>query len=259
MAGGARLLPRTIVPAVAALVVTAGTLLWWARSAHSRARATAAAERARRPELQAPYASEPIAIDAEEGKTVWQSEAGSTGNLKDARGKGMVPYTEVKARWRADTLYLLLYAGDLDLEGTITEPDGPVSQDDSFHIELGAKDGTYVIEVSVLGTIADAACRGVPKPPVELTSPACDMKWNSHAKVAVDKDGTLNRIGDNDEEWVVEMAVPLDALGLRDARAGTRVPFVVRRCDIRHPPAPRVCGSWGMREERGELIFAPRG
>jgi hypothetical protein len=242
---------------LAALAVVAFTLLWWVRSAHSRAKLPSAAARDRRPELHVPYAREALRIDAEEGKTIWQGDSGSTGNLKDERGRGMVPYSEVKARWRPDTLYLLLYAGDLDLEGTVAEPDGPVSKDDSFHIELGGNDRTYIIEVSVLGTVADAACPNTRSSPIELSNPSCDMKWNSRAKVAVDKDGTLNRLGDNDEEWVVEMAIPLDALGLNNVRAGSQISLGVRRCDIRGGPAPRACGSWGMQDGRGELILLP--
>jgi hypothetical protein len=255
----ARLLPRATAPALVVSAVVVCTLLWWVRSAHSRA-ATSATARDRRPELHVPYAPEPISVDAEtEGKTVWQSEAGSTGNLKNALSQGMVPYTEVKARWRADGLYLLLYAGDLDLEGVVTKPDSPLSGDDSFHIELGGGSRTYVIEVSVLGTVADAACARTESAPIELTNPSCDRQWNSHVKVAVDKDGTLNHVGDNDEEWVIEMAIGADALGFRELSPGTRIPFAVRRCDIRQGTAPHVCGSWGMLQERGELILSPRG
>jgi hypothetical protein len=210
-------------------------------------------------ELHVPRAAAPIAIDAEiEGKKVWESEAGSTLNLKTGDGKGMVPYTEVKLRWGDGKLYLLMYAGDLDLEGSVKDSDGPVSKDDAFHLELGDGDRVQVIEVSVLGTVTDASCTA-PKDastPIDVGGGKCDRSWQSHAVVAVDQDGTLNHLGDNDEEWVVEMALPLDALGVASGGPGTRIPFAVRRCEV-GAGGPSACGSWGMGATRGEVIFDP--
>jgi hypothetical protein len=160
----------------------------------------------------------------------------------------MVPYTEAKVRWGDGTLYFLLYAGDLDLEGTVTAADGPVSKDDSFRLEIGEPGAIRVIEVSVLGTVADSICPGSGGP--------CDATWQSHAAVAVDRDGTLHQLGDNDEEWVVEMAVPFDALALPNARAGTRIPIAFRRCEVRRD-GPHGCGGWGTGTQRGELILDP--
>jgi hypothetical protein len=248
-----------LVPLLGALALAVGTLFWWVRSADSRALARRDAARGLRSELHVPYVQQPISIDAElDAKAVWQSEAGGTGNLKDADDRGMVPYTEVKARWDARTLYLLLYAGDLDLEGSIKEQDGPVSKDDSFHIEIGSGNRVYGIDVSVLGTVADALCAGTSEMPFALSDPRCDMRWQSRAVVAVDKDGTLNQIGDNDEEWVVEMAIPLETIGLANARPGTEIPFAVRRCDVQKD-GPHACGSWGMRPQRGVLVLNPYG
>jgi hypothetical protein len=134
----------------------------------------------------------------------------------------------------------------------VTTPDGPVGRDDSFHIELGQGDRVYAIDVSVLGTVADAVCSGTVGD--VLSERRCDPRWQSRAVVAVDRDGTLNRIGDNDEEWIVEMAIPLDSLGIEHAGAGTRVPFAVRRCEIARS-GPRACGGFGMGHPRGEIVL----
>jgi len=190
-------------------------------------------------ELHVPRVTTPVKIDAElEGKKVWEADTGSTHNFVDGAGHGMVPYTEAKARWGNGKLYLMLYAGDLDLEGSVREPDGDVERDDAFHIELGDPEDTRVVSVSVLGTIADARCRG------PASSRACDRGWQSGAEVAVDRDGTLNKLGDNDEEWVVEMAVPFAALGVSNPGAGLRLPFSIRRCEVARA-GKRACGSWG--------------
>jgi hypothetical protein len=202
-------------------------------------------------ELRVPRVRDPVPINAEtEGKRVWESEAGGTGIFKSPDGKGMVPYTEAKARWMPGTLFLLLYAGDLDLEGSVTERDGPTDRDDSFHIELGHEGHLYTIDVSVLGTLRDADC--------DLGSrwrgPRCDLRWDSRAAVAVDRDGTLNQVGDNDEEWVVEMAIPLGPLGLASAHEGDRISFSVGRCEVgmrgRGP-----CGGFGTGKVRGEIVL----
>jgi hypothetical protein len=203
--------------------------------------------------LEVPRVAGPVVIDAElEGKKIWEGDTGTTGNFKDSAGQGMVPYTEAKARWGDGKLYLMLYAGDLDLQGKVRAHDGPVERDDAFHLEFGRGDEVRVISVSVLGTVADALCRPSPTDP---TGRSCDRSWESHARVAVDRDGTLNKIGDNDEEWVIEMAVPLAALGFADAHAGTRIPFSIHRCEIGHGSS-RGCGGWGG-EPLGELALAP--
>lgn len=203
--------------------------------------------------LVVPRVAGPVVIDAElEGKKMWEGDTGTTHNFKDAAGHGMVPYTEAKARWGDGKLYLMLYAGNLDLEGKVRAHDGPVERDDAFHLEFGRGDEVRVISVSVLGTVADALCRPSRTDP---TGRSCDRRWESHARVAVDRDGTLNKIGDNDEEWVIEMAVPLAALGLADAHAGTRIPFSIHRCEIGHGSS-RGCGGWGG-EPLGELALAP--
>jgi hypothetical protein len=190
--------------------------------------------------LLVPHVDEPVTIDAElEGKQLWQADLGATGNFKDVAGHGMVPYTEAKARWGHDTLYLMLYAGDLDLEGTVRQRDGAVDRDDAFRLEFGGGSDSRVIWVSVLGTLSDARCRLIEGRQV------CDPRWDSHAQVAVDRDGTLNKIGDNDEEWVIEMAIPLADLGVADGQAGTRIPFSVRRCEVGHG-RQHECGGWGV-------------
>jgi hypothetical protein len=200
--------------------------------------------------LAVPRVAGPVKIDAElEGKKMWEADTGVTPNFTDAAGHGMVPFTQAKARWGEDQLYLMLYAGDLDLEGTVREHDGPVERDDAFHLEFGAGDEVRVISVSVLGTVADSLCRR------SATGRTCDRGWDSHARVAVDSDGTLNKIGDNDEEWVIEMAIPLASLGVTDARPGAKIPFSVRRCEVGHGQN-HGCGGWGDRP-RGELALAP--
>ncbi len=70
------------------------------------------------------------------------------------------------------------------------------------------------------------------------------MAGKAAPKVAVDRDGTLNKLGDNDEEWVVEMAVPFAALGVSNPEAGLRLPFSIRRCEVARA-GKRACVQLG--------------
>ena len=81
----------------------------------------------------------------------------------------------------------------------------------------------------------------------------CDRGWQSRAAVAVDRDGTLNKVGDNDEEWVVEMAMPFEALGVAKPGAGLRLPFSIRRCEVARA-GKRGCGGWGA-DPPGQLVL----
>jgi hypothetical protein len=202
-------------------------------------------------QLHVPRVSARVRINAEtEGKPYWGDDSGVTRNFLDDHRQGMVPFTQAKVRWGRGFLYLLLYAGDLDLEGHVTQRDGAVESDDAFHLEFGRGSEVRVISVSILGTIADALCTSTPSP-----GRWCVAAWDSGATVAVDRDGSLNKVGDNDEEWVVEMSIPLAKLGLKAPAPGTRIPFSIRRCEIGHD-GRHACGSWGV-TPAGELVLDP--
>ena len=222
----------------------------WAKARRNSPRASSAAASAPKGVLHVPHIVAPIHINADtEGKREWEGERGNTPNFVDAAGKGMVPYTEARLRWGDSRLYILLYAGDLDLEGTVLEHDGPVEGDDAFRLEFRQGSQVRVIAVSVLGTVADWIC------PAGAPDASCDRAWESHTEVAVDKDGTMNKVGDNDEEWVVEMAVPFASLGVAAPAPGLRLPFSVRRCEVGHGPRP--CGGWGNGTPPGEIELDP--
>jgi hypothetical protein len=198
----------------------------------------------------------PIHIDASmANKGVWDSEQGGTGILRTVEGLGMVPYSEARARWDARFLYLWLYAGDLDLRGQPSGKDADLHGQDVFHVELTAHGATHVLDVSVLGALSDARCTGPAHEPGPRVVGECNTHWQSHARVAVDRDGSLNRIHDNDEEWLVELAIPWANLGMRNVRPGTHVGFSVSRCEVGYD-GQHACGSWGLAQP-GTLELAP--
>ena len=207
--------------------------------------------------LHVPHvAKKPVRKDGKTGERFWEGEAGSTGVLLDAKGLGMVPYSEVKARWGNGKLYLWLDAADLDLQGKVREADADLSGDDAFYVQIGAEGRVYTLGVNVLGTLADAICRSRRRTPRDPMDKTCDRSWQSGAVVDVDTDGTLNQLGDNDEEWVVELTIPLGKIGLGAAKPGTRLRFSVSRCEVAYDGV-RACGSWGMGSRAGELVLDP--
>jgi hypothetical protein len=155
-----------------------------------------------------PRTSTPIKIDGELDEPSWVGSPARTGAFV---GK---PYSDARMLWDDTTLYLALYAADEDIETRATEPD-------AFHLVFDVKGVKHELDVSPDCVVTDHA-------------------WKSGARVACDTDGTINEPNDMDEEWVVEMALPLETVGIeRD------VPFhlSIERCDTpKHEQ--RSCTSW---------------
>lgn len=79
---------------------------------------------------------------------------------------------------------------------------------------------------------------------LEFAGRAFDVSpLSSSVESAHDIDGTIDDAHDDDEEWVMEVAIPLATLGVGDT-AGTRIPFFVKRCDTPRG-SKRVCGESG--------------
>jgi hypothetical protein len=183
---------------------------------------------------------------------VWGGAA-NTGTLLDKAGHGAVPVSEARFLWSDDALFLFFYAGDLDLQAHATKHDGPVWNDDSVALAFPAPDGTKrIIQISVTGIVADGICPG---DAAGLSDARCDLRWESGTRAGTDTDGTLNHVGDRDEEWAVEAAIPLAAFPAAGA-AGTVIPVSISRCEIAYD-GPHACGAWGY-PPSGLLVFEDR-
>jgi hypothetical protein len=141
-------------------------------------------------------------------------------------------------------LYIALYAADEDLHATQKDADGPLWLDDAFHVSLRTEGFEHSFDVSPRGTLTDAR---------RTAGGAFDFTWQSGAHVASDVDGTLDDSTDDDEEWVIEMGIPFDAIGARGV-PGERIPISLRRCDT-PKRSPRVCATWGEGPSIGVLIL----
>jgi hypothetical protein len=148
-----------------------------------------------------PLVSAPIAIDGELNEPAWNARA-LRGVLVGDDGAQARPYSEVRLLHDATSLYLGLYAADEDIRSR-----------DHWQLQLG----TLPLEIDATGH---------PSLP--------------DAQVGVDRDGTLDHPDDYDEEWVLEVQLPLADIGAP--------PYAIdaRRCDTPKDGHER-CGRWQAR------------
>jgi hypothetical protein len=182
----------------------------------------AAVAPAKAPTIAVPRAAAPITIDGHLDEPGWTKRAARTNTFLGKDGAPGRPYADARLAWDETNLYVALYAGDRDVRAARAEHDGPLwlGGDEFrlvFALALGAR---VVIEVSPSCVVTDArASRGG----------KLDYAWESGARAACDVDGTIDDPSDEDEEWVVELAIPLASLGLSPAQSAFSLG--ARRCD----------------------------
>lgn len=196
--------------------------------------------------LRVPHAPGAILLDGDTDDKGW------TGNPPPARTRAFVtstgvparPFSEIRMVWGDGYLYLSLYAADEDIEAHVTEPDGPVWNDDSFRVVFTRDDTQYAIEVSASAVVTDSIRRGGGK---------WDYTWSAGVHASKEADGSLNNPRNRDEEWVIEMAVPFESLGL-EGKPGESLGFTASRCDT-PKDGQRVCASWGEGTPAGRIVL----
>ena len=195
-------------------------------------------------ELHVPRVSTPPRIDGELDEPEWTRAPARTGGFITADGSAARPFSEARLLWDEKNLYIALFAADEDVEVAKVEHDGPVWTADSFGLVLTRSDGwSRTLDVGPSGTLTDGAAS--PGKPIDYT-------WQSGAQVATDIDGTRDDTSDRDEEWVVEMAIPLTGLGLK-GEPGERLEITVKRCD--QVEGKRMCGFFGGTSAPAVLVF----
>jgi hypothetical protein len=150
-----------------------------------------------------PHTTGPIKLDGEWDEPDW-SKTALRRQFEGDDHQLARPSSEMHLLHDDTTLYVGLYAGDEDIQST-----------DAFEFVVGP-----------------TALR------VDATGKVTPSSPDVHA--AVDRDGTLDDPSNNDEEWVIELAIPLAQTGLApDQHTNARA----LRCD-RTKDGVKRCGSW---------------
>ena len=137
-----------------------------------------------------------VKLDGELDEPAWNASARI--HVFTDRGAEARPYSNVRFLHDAQHLYLGLYAADQDIRSG-----------EQYRVTIGDRE----LAIDPRGHVTPAS---------------------EDVRAAVDIDGTIDNPADEDEEWVIELAVPLPA-----------TPFALRasRCDTPKDGIER-CGSW---------------
>jgi hypothetical protein len=178
------------------------------------------------PAYDAPRALAAPTIDGAGGDPAWEAAPVThLVDVEDLTGETVFPRsTEVRMLWDDEALYLLFELVDPDVWSTFTNRDDQIWQQEVVEIFIDP-DGDGVdyaeIEVNPLGTLFDLI----------LSRPWADggqgfAGWDPDVTHAVGIAGTVNDDTDEDEGWVVEIALPWTALaeGPRDVLNGVAAP-----------------------------------
>lgn len=203
-------------------VTAVGLFAWGRRSpAHSKSDPMQTPQRL---ELHVPHAAGTILLDGDMDDPGWLKGTARTEGFVDGDGLPARPYSDARMAWADGHLYLALYAADEDIR--------PAT--DSFHVQFAGKSSSRTIDVNPLGVVAEGP-------------------WKSGLHVSHELDGTPDDPHDDDEEWVLEMAIPFESLGLEGKR-GEEIAFSVHRCD-KPKLSAATCASWGEGALQGVLIL----
>jgi Carbohydrate family 9 binding domain-like len=211
----------------------------------------------------------PIAIDGRLDDEAWRS-APWTGDFVDIQGdpwKRPRLRTRVKMLWDDACLYVAAELEEPDLWATLTERDAVIFQDDDFEVFLDPDGDTHAygeLEINALGTEWDLFL----EKPYAYGGHADDAWDIAGLRTAVCVDGTLNRPGDVDRGWSVEIALPWAGLeriagGPRPPRPGThwrvdfsRVEWRVKVRDGRYEK--RTSPATGRRWPERNWVWSPQ-
>ena len=154
-----------------------------------------------------------ITIDGKLDEPSWQ-KADWTDNFVDIEGSPKpVPRFRTRAKMLWDDTYLYFGAEleEPDVWATLTQRDAVIFHDNDFEIFIDPDGDTheyYEFEMNALNTVWDLLL----VKPYRDGGPPVDG-WDIHGlRTAVSVQGTLNKSGDRDTGWTVEIAYPWKAL-----------------------------------------------
>ncbi len=119
--------------------------------------------------------------------------------------------TRVKMLWDDNYFYVGAELEERDIWATLTERDSVIYQDNDFEVFIDPDGDTheyYELEINALGTVWDLLLIR----PYRDGGPAVHAWDIKGLKAAVKVNGTINKPGDKDKNWQVELAFPWEVL-----------------------------------------------
>jgi hypothetical protein len=168
-------------------------------------------------------AAAPLQIDGRSDEPSWQAAAWSE-PFVDIEGDSKPQprfRTRVKMLWDDDYLYVAADLEEPDVWGTLMARDSVIYRDNDFEVFIDPDGDTheyYELEINALNTVWDLMLIR----PYRDGGPAINGWDIAGLRSAVAIQGTLNRPGDKDDGWSVELAVPWAML--KEAAPGGRRP-----------------------------------
>jgi hypothetical protein len=155
----------------------------------------------------------PIHVDGRINDAAWR-QAAWTDNFVDIEGALKPPprlQTRAKMLWDDDYFYVAAEMKEADLWATLTQHDSVIFHDNDFEVFIDPNGDAleyYEFEINALNTGWDLFL----DKPYRLGGKARNSWEIPGLRTAVHMDGTLNRPGDRDRGWSVEIAFPWKAL-----------------------------------------------
>lgn len=162
-----------------------------------------------------------LVVDGRLDESAWLATAWSDRfiDIEGRRQPGLA--TRVKMLWDDEHLYIGAELEEPDVWATLETRDSVIFQDNDFEVFIDPDGDThayYELEVNAFGTVWDLL---LPQP-YRDGGPALHAWDIAGLGVGVDVRGTLNRPGDRDQGWSVELALPWTIL--KEAAPERRAP-----------------------------------
>ena len=165
----------------------------------------------------------PLKVDGKLDEAAWAGAAWTDAFVDiegDKRGRPRLR-TRAKMLWDDERFYVAAEMEEPDVWGTLTERDSVIFHDNDFEVFIDPDGDThdyYELEVNALGTPWDLLL----VKPYRDGGPAIHGWDIAGLQVGVEVRGTINKPGDRDEGWSVEIAMPWTTL--KEAAPERRVP-----------------------------------
>jgi len=216
-------------------------------------------------QVEAIYTAQPLTIDGIPSDSIWQQAKPIV--LKENRSGNDVLdsqlQTQVMACYDDSTLYFVFICDDPDIWTSFTQRDEHLWEEEAIEVFIDVDDvpETYVeIEVSPANVLFDSYIVD----PQNIDVPATARFNLPGIRTAVEINGTLNEREDKDQNWTVEIAIPLKDLvneKTKQVTSQTEIKINFYRLDENHG-VDRMSYAWSPTTGRfhkpsvfGRLIF----